>query len=91
MHRNLKAAVIIVGSTLIVARGILDFRKTRTEGRSARKLIIDEMGVDVAAIHNATDVINAQIERGEIRDYDTLRARVLDEVAFQKIVIREAE
>ena len=57
--------------------------------RSPREQVLDEVGLDVAAIHRATDVVNGQIERGEIRDWDTLRQRVTDEVAFQKIAIRE--
>lgn len=89
MHRNVKAAIILGGATLIVTNTVIGIRRVRREERMKRKGFLTEVGLDVAAIHNATDVINEQIERGEIRDMDTLRARVLDEVAFQKIAIRE--
>lgn len=89
MERKIKAAYILVGVTAILYVGIRDIRKTVQHERSERKKIIDDMGLDVAAIHRATDVVNARIDRGEIRSYDQLREAVLTEVAFQKISIRE--
>lgn len=89
MHRNVKAAIVIVGASLIITKGVIDIRTIRAEEQAKRKAILNEMGLDVAAIHNATDVVNAKIEHGEITNYDELREAVLTEVAFQKIAIRE--
>lgn len=89
MTRNLKAAYILIGSTIIIAAGIRNIRKDVKAERIKRTQVITEVGLDVAAIQNAADVVNARIERGEIRDYDELRDAVISEVSFQKIAIRE--
>lgn len=89
MERKIRVAIILVGATVIIAKGVHDIRQTVREGRTEREQIIDDMGLDVAAIHRATDVVNARIDRGEIRSMDQLREAVLTEVAFQKISIRE--
>lgn len=82
------ALAIIAGT---VAAGVRDAYKFRQEERTKRKMILDAAGLEVAAIQRATDVVNARIERGEIRNYDDLRDAVVTEVAFQKIAIHEDE
>lgn len=90
MNRK-RAAVLLTlacaGVLVLAQKG--EASRERQAERSTRKKVIDQIGLDVAAIHRATDVINAQIDRGEIRDWETLQERVLDEIAFQKIAIRE--
>lgn len=86
-----KRAAILWG---LVCAGLAIYAKnkearTRQEERSVRKKVLDQLGLDIVAIHRATDVINSQIESGKIRDWDTLEKRVHEEVAFQKIAIRE--
>lgn len=49
----------------------------------------NETDLETAAIHHAKDVINAKIEAGEITTREQLREHVLNEVAFQKIIISE--
>lgn len=73
----------------VVMSILTNTRSVRDEERGKRKEILNDMGLDVAAIHRATDVVNGRIERGEIRSYDQLREAVTTEVAFQKISIRE--
>lgn len=89
VERKIQSTVFCLAASLLILKAVRDMRATIHVERDKRKKMLDAVGLDVAAIHNATDVINAQIERGEIRDMDTLRRRVLDEVAFQKIAIRE--
>lgn len=84
-----KAAVFLIGATIIVGAAAHDIYKFTMEERAKRKIVLDSMGLEVAAIHRATDVVNARIERGDIRSYDQLRDAVLTEVAFQKIAIQE--
>lgn len=82
-------AAFLIGSAVFFAAGIRAVQMEKPTTRSPREQVLDEMGLDVAAIHRATDIINAKIERGEIRDYDELRLAVTTEVAFQKVAIRE--
>ena len=91
MTHKTKAVIFLGVSSLIIAAGVRDFLKFRAEERAKRKMVLDNIGLDVVAIHNATDVVNARIERGEITNYDELREAVLTEVAFQKIAIREED
>jgi uncharacterized membrane protein len=90
VNRADKAAVVVflIGSAIVLALALRK-REEQPMSRTAREKVLDEMGLDVAAIHRATDIINAKIERGEIRDYDELRLAVTTEVAFQKVAIRE--
>lgn len=89
MKARINWAVLAIGSAVIVGNGVYQIRKTRNVEREKRKQILNDMGLDVAAIHNATDVINERIDRGEIRSLEELRDAVLTEVAFQKIAIHE--
>lgn len=83
-------AVVHLGvASVIIGSAVRASLKVKREERAKRKVVLDEMGLDVAAIHNATDVVNGRIERGEIRNLGELREAVLTEVAFQKITIRE--
>lgn len=92
MNDKQTAYVILgLGAAIFTGSAYLTYRNTRNEEREKRKAILTEMGLDVAAIHNATDVVNKRIEKGEIRNLDQLREAVLTEVAFQKITIREEE
>lgn len=89
MNKKQINSAIIIGCTVIVAVGVRDMINIHAVERAKRKQILDDMGLDVAAIHNATDIVNGRIERGEIRSYNELRDAVLTEIAFQKITIRE--
>lgn len=90
-ERRIRIALGLCLAAVIVGRGVRDMKKTHDVESDKRKAILNEMGLDVAAIHNATDIINARIENGEIRSMEELRDAVLNEVAFQKITIREEE
>lgn len=84
-----KKIFIAFVAALIVLEASYQISKDREKGRSDRKKVLDEVGLDVHAIHLATDVVNGRIERGEIRSYDELKEAVLTEVAFQKMAVRE--
>lgn len=77
----------IVG--VVVATGVREMIHNHRVEVYKRKRILDGMGMDVEAIHNAADHVNTRIERGEIRSLDELRDAVTTEVAFQKMAIRE--
>lgn len=88
---NKRAAIFwslaCAGLLILAVKGVE--ARIRQEERSVRKKVLDQLGLDIVAIHQATDVINSQIESGKIRDWATLEKRVHEEVAFQKIAIRE--
>ena len=88
---NKRAAILwsLACAGLLILNAKSEEARIRQEERSVRKKVLDQVGLDVAAIHRATDVINSQIESGEIRDWTTLEKRVHEEIAFQKIAIRE--
>lgn len=90
MNENKTRAALLLGiAGVIVASGVREMHHTREIERLKRKKILEEMGMDVAAIHNAADHVNSRIERGEIRSLGELRNAVANEVAFQKMAIRE--
>ena len=88
-EKQMQAVVHLGVASVIIGSAVRASLKVKREERAKRKVVLDEMGLDVAAIHNATDVVNGRIERGEIRNLGELREAVLTEVAFQKITIRE--
>lgn len=88
-EKQIRIAVTLAIGGAIIARGVYQHRQITKEHQEKRKAILNEMGLDVAAIHNATDIINERIEKGEIRSYEQLKEHVVNEVAFQKITIRE--
>lgn len=88
-HKAVKITVAVSTAAFFVplAKSYLETLKLRAK----RKAVLDEVGLDVAAIHLATDVINERIEKGDITSWDQLRDAVTNEVAFQKITIREQD
>lgn len=88
-EKNLYRLGFALGVAGYVGVNVLAARKTRKAEQAERTDIVNQMGVEVAAIHRATDIVNGRIERGEIRSYDQLREAVLTEVGFQKILINE--
>lgn len=87
--RQARIAIFATASAIIIAKAAIDVHKVRVEEQAKRDTIVDELVVETAAIHRATDIINERISRGEIRSYNQLREQVLNEVAFQKIAIQE--
>ena len=88
-NKRIADAVIIAGGVFMVGSAVLSMRKTRKVEQAKRNTIVEETAIEMAAIHRATDIVNARIARGEIRDMETLRRNVLEEVSFQKIAIHE--
>lgn len=59
---------------------------------SAKRLEIEKnMHLDIRAIHAAQEAMNARIDAGEIHSLGQLAAEVSNEIAFQKIAIREED
>lgn len=88
-EKQVRTTLLIGIIGVIVATGVREMMHNHKVEILKRKRILDGMGMDVEAIHNAADHVNNRIERGEIRSLDELRDAVTTEIAFQKMAIRE--
>lgn len=70
----------------VAARQCLETHRVE---QKKRQEIMQNMHLDIQAIHNARDVLTERIDRGGIRSLSQLTDTVHNEVAFQKIAIRE--
>ena len=91
LERNTRRLMIAAFVGALVVKTAIDIRQITLEEREKRRQFLVAVGTDVAAIHKAADILNAQIDRGEIRTLDKLRERMNDEIAFQKIALREED
>lgn len=66
-----------------------EYLKVHRVESAKRAKIQENMRLDIAAIKTAAEVLNERIENGEIRNLADLREGVTNEIAFQKIAIRE--
>lgn len=75
----------------IVAVGIITKSAIRIHRvENLKRLEIERnLHLDLQAIKNSVAVMNDRIERGGIHSYQELVANVNNEIAFQKIAIRE--
>lgn len=88
-NRQIGNALILTGAAIMIGSAYLSMRQTRQVEQAKRDDIVNETAIEMAAVQRATDIVNARIARGEIRDMETLRRNVLEEVSFQKIAIHE--
>lgn len=87
--RQVRTVLFLGIAGVIVASGVREMMHNREVHRLKRKRIVEEGAMDVAAIHEAADHVNARIDRGEIRSLGQLQDAITTEIAFQKMAIRE--
>ena len=88
-ERTAKALIYGSFAAIIIGKAAWDIRTVVKEERAKRQQLSVDSQLDVAAINKAADILCEAIDRGEIHDLKTLQRRTLDEIAFQKIAIRE--
>ena len=88
-HKHVSAALALTGAGIIVLAGFGEAARVRQAEQAKRAQIREDAQLDIAAIHNATDVVAQQLVDGKITSLAQLSQRVNEEIAFQKIVIRE--
>lgn len=88
-ENNIKVAIAVTTSAVAVALAARSCIKTYREENQKQADIEKNMNLDIAAIRNAYEVLDARIDRGEIRNFSDLVNGFNTEIEFQKIAIRE--
>lgn len=86
---DIRNVALATASVAVVGFATINHLKIRRQEIAKRQVIRKESTLDTIAILNAQKILQARIERGEIRSLAELSERIDDEIAFQKIAIRE--
>lgn len=86
---KIKVAVGVAATSAAVVLAVKSCIQVRREERAKRQQIDRDMHLDIQAINNATEVLNNRIDNGEIHNITQLVDSMRNEIAFQKIAIRE--
>lgn len=86
---NIKLAVYTTASAVVVIAAAKSCIRVHREEQQKRLEIERNKQLDIEAIKRVSPVMEARIEAGEIRDLPSLIDSFHNEIAFQKIAIRE--
>ena len=88
-QKHVYALLVLAGAGTIVLGGLGEAARIRQVEQAKRKQLCEDVALNIAAIKKAETILLNQLDEGKIRDLPTLVERMNDEIAFQKIAIRE--
>lgn len=86
---DIRNVALATASVAVVGFATINSLKIRRQEIEKRQAIRKDCALDIIAIRNAQNVLMARVERGEIRSLAQLSECIDNEIAFQKIAIRE--
>lgn len=90
MNRNqIHNVAFLITCASIVGVAAINIKDIRRREEAKREEMRAQAQLDIQAIHNASKVVRSMIDAGHIRSLSQLSETVNNEIAFQKIAIRE--
>ncbi len=89
-EKDIRLAIAAVTSAVTVGVAIRSIVRTTQQERAKRQMLQNNLYLDIQAIRAAEELVRKRIDRGEIRSLATLAQAINDEIAFQKIAVRES-